>query len=617
MKPGRKRHKSNRGDGPVESVSETSAVRTPPSAPENSTPGKQEAPFWLTLCLGSALPFILAWFCVRFVALEKGAIYLSDFATYWSQVVSIANDIRTRGVTLDLLNVLYDSVGKNHYNFLPATLLVPFQFLGFNSRAAFIASIAFLFGGCAAFACGRIILRHLNIKYANLFAVLCGGLAMVSTCSIWWPIYRGYVDASAMACALGCVAILFGNTGKENAFSRAVPAGFLLGLSVILRAYFAFYAAAFCFLMAVHVGLKMYRSPDAATRKQLFKFLCAFALGVALNAAIFPKFVSLSLSMDHGIHAAFLSDRTFWGDMWYLCTYFGGVFVFLVVLSVVCFLRSAGMRSALWIPLGASILGGLLFMRDAFFGEHHRSLLLVGALSAVMLALGICLNKPTTRLNFAVLTLFAISCFGCLSDLHGAGSKGVFNVMSSPEPLSGEPATRSKAWVAAFGFSSPRPMTRDDSAELSRMYAFLDSLIARDPNARIYVLASGLSLSDMVIYASLLPSPGLEFRAARNLLPVHQVDSRDGVPSNLLSASYVLTSETLETHLRPGTQKCVEVPWKQFHEERGYARGFEKMPERFHLARGVEAVVYKRTRASFPLEVKELEQDLRDAGMIK
>jgi hypothetical protein len=258
-----------------------------------------------------------------------------------------------------------------------------------------------------------------------------------------------------------------------------------------------------------------------------------------------------------------------------------------------------------------------LFLRDAFFGEHHRSLLLVGALSSIMLALGVSLDKPRSRLNIAVLALFAASCFGCISDLHGAGSQGVFNVMSSPEPPSGEPATRSKAWVAAFGFSSPRPMTRDDRAELARMYAFLDGLIARDPNARIYVLASGLSLSDMVIYASLLPSPGLEFRAARNLLPVHQVDSRDGVPSNLLAASYVLTSETLETHLRPGTQKCVEVPWKQFHEERGYSRGFEKMPERFHLARGVEALVYKRTRASFPLEVKELEQDLREAGMIK
>jgi hypothetical protein len=98
---------------------------------------------------------------------------------------------------------------------------------------------------------------------------------------------------------------------------------------------------------------------------------------------------------------------------------------------------------------------------------------------------------------------------------------------------------------------------------------------------------------------------------------VHQVDSRDGPPSNLLAATYVLTSETLETHLRPETQKCVSVPWLQFHEERGYARGFEKLPDKFHLNHGVEAVIFKRTRASFPLEVKELEQDLRAAGLLK
>jgi predicted small integral membrane protein len=602
------------------SLRNTEAKDAPKNLELGSPPSVLEpksAPFWMTFAMGLGLSVFFAWLCFRFVALEKGAIYLSDFATYWSQVVSIANDIRARGITLDLLKVLYESVGKNHYNFLPSVPLVPFQFLGFGSRASFIGATAFVFLGPAAYACGRLVIPHLHTRYSNLIALLCGGLAMVSTCTIWWPIYRGYVDASALACALGCVAVLYQRERPEQYLRRAILAGFLLGLSVVLRAYFAFYAIAFCLLLTVDSLVKFFRATDGSAKKEQFKFLCAFALGAAANAAVFPKFVALSMSMDHGIHAAFLSGRTFWEDIWYLCTYFGGVFLLLTVLSVICYVRALGFRSPLWVPSGASVLGGLLFMRDQFFGEHHRFLLLVGALSSIMLALGVSLGKPRSRLHFAFLTLFLLSCIGCLSDLHGAGSPGVFNGMSSPEPVSGEPATRSKAWTAAFGFAAPRPMIRTDREELARMYAFLDGLIARDPNARIYVLASGLSLSDMVIYASLLPSPNLEFRAARNLLPVHQVDSRDGPPSNLLAASYVLTSETLETHLRPGTQKCVEVPWRQFNEERGYARGFEKMSERFHLERGVEALVFKRTRPSFPLEVKELEKDLREAGLLK
>ena len=585
--------------------------------PDSDATERSKSSFWWTLSLGIAIPLVFAWLSIRFVDLEKGAIYLSDFATYWSQVVGIANDVRARGVTFDLLKILYDSVGKNHYNFLPAISLVPFQFLGLGSRSAFIAAIGFLFVGAAAHACGHLVLRHLKTRQASCIALLCGGLAMVSTCSIWWPVYRGYVDASAMACALGSIAILFGHNQKHTSPVRAILAGFLLGFSVLLRAYFSFYAIAFCVLLTIDVGVKVYRAPDASLRTALLKFIGAFAFGAALNAAIFPKFVSLSLSMNHGIHAAFLSDRTFLGDMWYLLTYFGGVFTALSTLGILCYVRKMGFSSALWIPLGASALGGLLFMRDAFFGEHHRSLLLVGLLSSTMLALGVALSQPKVRLHLAFLVLFGVACLGCISDLHGAGSAGVFNGMSAPEPPSGEPASRSKFWVALFGFASPRPMTRSDSAELARMYAYLDDLISKDPNARIYVLASGLSLSDMVIHASLLPSPGLQFRAARNLLPVHQVDSRDGVPSNLLAATYVLTSETLETHLKPGTQKCIEVPWRQFHEERGYARGFEPLRERFELQMGVKALVFKRTRASFPLEVKELEEDLRAAGMIK
>ncbi len=572
--------------------------------------------------LGLLVPCFFGWLSYRFVELEKGAIYLSDFATYWSQVVSIANEIRARGVTLELVNVLYDSVGKNHYNFLPSIALVPFQFLEMNSRAAFIGGVSFVFLGAAAYACSRMVEVHLNSRKFAWISLLGGGMAMVSTASIWWPIYRGYVDPSAMACALGAIAALFGKAGRERRLSAAALAGFLLGWSVVLRAYYAFYAVSFSLLFVLAIGGEVWRMKSASDKstsdkRQPLKFLAAFSFGALLVVAIFPKFVSLSLSMDHGIHAAFLSGRTFFEDVWYLCTYFGAVPLALLGVGIVCYVLDRGFQPALWIPLGASALGAGLFLRDSFLGEHHRSILLVGYLSCVTMALGVCLASPRRRLNAAFLVLFGVACFGCLRDLHGAGSKGAFDPMTSPVPNSGEPATRSKAWVAAFGFAAPRPMTRGDKNELSRMYAYLDDLISKDPNARIYVLASGLSLSDMVIYASLLPSPGLQFRSARNLLPVHQVDTRDGVPSNLLAATYVLTAETLELHLRPGTQKCVEVPWHQFHEERGYARGFEKLPQRFHLEKGVEAVVYKRTRQSYPLEVKELEQDLRAAGLLK
>jgi hypothetical protein len=616
MKPGRKKTKKSVGTvepkgpkAPANSkTASTSTTRPLETAPPESL---------LRAACAFLVALIFAVFCFRFVRSETGAIYLSDFATYWSQAVSIANDIRLRGVTLDLLGALYGSIGKNHYNSLPVVPLVPFQFMLANSRAAFVGGIAFLFVGAAAFACSVLIGETRKLRYGGCLAVLLGGLVMVSTCAIWWPVYRGYVDASALACALGCIATLFFKEQPESRLKHAVAAGFLLGLSVIMRAYFAFYALAFSFLLAVYAGVRSFRAADPLEKRQFVKFLAAFAAGAAANGILFPKFITLSLAMDHSIHSAFLSGRTFLGDVWYLCTYFGAVSIVLFLLGLACNSLAAGVNAAVWIPVGASAIGGVLFLRDSCVGEPHRYLLLVGYLACVALSLRACLQEPGKWLHKAFLSVLCLACAGSLYDIQGAGSPGVFNGMSSPEPISGEPATRSKLWVSLFGFSAPRPMTRSDAGELSRMYAFLDGLIAKDPNARIYVLASGWSLSDMVIYASLLPSPGLQFRAARNLLPVHQVDSRDGVPSNLLAASYVLTSETLETHLNPGTQKCVEVPWRQFHEERGYARGFEKLPERFQLEKGVEAVVFKRTRQSFPLEVRELEEDLRAAGMIK
>ena len=77
-----------------------------PSLPSGTLEsGSQIQGGWRLLYFFSIIifPCIFGWLSVEFVRLEKGAIYLSDFATYWSQVVSITNEVRVRGITWPLI----------------------------------------------------------------------------------------------------------------------------------------------------------------------------------------------------------------------------------------------------------------------------------------------------------------------------------------------------------------------------------------------------------------------------------------------------------------------------------------------------------------------------------
>lgn len=130
-------------------------------------------------------------------------------------------------------------------------------------------------------------------------------------------------------------------------------------------------------------------------------------------------------------------------------------------------------------------------------------------------------------------------------------------------------------------------------------------------------LAHDRPVRDMVPHTVTLPLFRLKFPSGTKLLPVQQINSRVGVPSNRLAANCVLSSETLEIHLNPETQTSGADPCRMFHQERGYARGFSKLPECLQLEKRMEPLILNHLHPSFRLEVGELEQNLNAAGMIQ
>jgi hypothetical protein len=571
----------------------------------------------LRAALFGILPVLFGLTGVAFVRLETGAIYLWDFATYWSQVLQLVNFLKRGGSIWELLKAVYNSTAVNDYNLLPSLPLVPFQWIGMDPRTGYIFGICLLYAGALYLVCCALFACFADGRW-KAWAVWFGGGVVLSTATVWWPVFRGFVDVIALASALAGVVCAIKAESHKRPWTFYFLTGVFLSLAPVLRRSYSFYLLSFVALFTLWLLFRVARRlPDGMLAFRDYAPMGSVYLGIAVVFGVFNGFLMRSLKMDHGVHSSYKSAMPVWSEWSQLLEWFG-LIPLSAALAGICVLIQAGrFRGAVALGVCASLLGAALQMRTATLGEHHRYILVAGFLIAIAASTAVAVADRRGPLKRVLLCLTLVSICGTVSDLHGAGSKGECFPGSRENVPGKENRNRPLWWLVLFGYAGPKPIVRNDLAELQKLYASLDRISATDPNPQIYLLSSGVVLGDGVIAASLMSPPGLKLQSVNRFLPVHQVDSRDGVPSSILNANYVLTTFPLDLHLEPESQKCVTVPWAQFRDGRGFARAFERMPEEFHLEKSVTAVLYRRTRLTTREDITELEADLLKSGLVK
>lgn len=587
---------------------------------------RQRVAGWvLKALIFAGFPTLFAAFAVAFVRLEKGAIYLWDFATYWGQVLQLFNFLKQGGPLSEVLKAAYQSTFTSDYNLLPSLPLIPFQYLGFDQRTNFIVGVSFLYAGLLYWACVQMNAQFVESAaprrpsvWPAVWPGIAGGLVMFASAALWHPVYRGFVDISALACSTGSVALLIKAEKAERQALLYTAAGVLMALAPVLRRAFSFLFVAYVGFLSIFWLVQAIRSHEQwASTWRLVKPRLLFFLGAASVFGLFHGFVVHSLKFNLGIAAAYKSNYTALEEWFlFLLGYIGLIPVVLSCLGVERLWRYKRLNATLTLLIIAPIFATMLMMRSQTLGEHHRYIFLAAFVTVLAAALGVAFQHRRDFGSKVFLILSCISCLGTMRDLHGAGSKGTFSLSAGNKPYA-ELGGRPVWWRILFGYAAPTPISRTDIAELQRLYSYLDRSCALDPNPRIYILASGIVLGDGVILSSLYPVPGLQFQSLNKLLPVHQVDLRDGLPNSLLQATHVITTDPIQLHLSPAQQKAVTVPWEEFRDGRGIAKAFERTAEVFQLENQVKAYVYRRTRPTTREDVSELEEDLRKSGLLK
>jgi len=571
---------------------------------------------WLALAIYATVPIFFGWVGATFVRLEKGAIYVWDLSVYWTQVMSIAGFLKGGGSFTKLLEAVYDSTGTSDYNFLAALPLVPFQFFGMDSRMAFIGSICLLYGGCLYLVCTWIFRMHAIAAPAFWPPLIC--MALFSTTgALSHPAMRGYVDLLAVTMLLTSCALWVQADKSYRARTLYFFAGVCAAFGPLLRRYYAFYLVCLCLGFGIFA---IAEARAAALRGETWsKVLTSrafFVFGICCVYLAFPTFVSLSLSMKKSVAGDYLPDISYPFRFFSVVRHFGVLPAVVYILAFLILVRDSIFKhTALLATSAASFVSFAVFLTWQSPGQHHLYLLAIGYVSVISGAAGIAYCARRQALHRWFFGAFVLaSCVGAY-DILVSRSEG----SAIPVGLGFSVDTQKMpAWRKLLcGTASPRPLIRNDSGELQRLLTTLDRLCATDPQARIYALGSSSIFSDAVIAAALLPSPNLIFSSMNKVLPTHHLDSRDGVPNNLLAATHVVTTLPLEVHLKPDAQRCVSVAWRQFRDGRGFAKAFQQISDEFVLANGSKAMIFWRVRPSMREELLELETDLRDSGLLK
>lgn len=153
------------------------------------------------------------------------------------------------------------------------------------------------------------------------------------------------------------------------------------------------------------------------------------------------------------------------------------------------------------------------------------------------------------------------------------------------------------------------PITRNDIEVMQQLYSTL-TLLSRSADDTIYVLSSNELLGDASLrYFSIsFPLfPSIEDR----ILHTRDIDMRDGFPTELFTARYVVVANPPQTAMGLASSQIITEPVRLIFQQEGFGRAYKRLSGEYLLDKNVRAYIYERTRNATRTEIQEFSGYLR------
>jgi hypothetical protein len=517
-------------------------------------------------------------FVAYFISQEQ-YIYFWDTANYWIKYQTIANLFNDN--PMEALKALLNSIRHDEYNLLAAFFLMPFHFLFGNGRLAFILSITNIYAIPTAFTFVFVLKRILDDSHDRKGAVSFIVLITVMLFPLFWsPVLRGYPDVVGVLVINVILLMLIKKPIEKQSIPHLITIGFLLSFLILLRRWYAYWVVSFFIALALERFLFLVSKRRSKLRDYTIFAQKIFIMGAVSVASFFlfaaPIGKTMLLTNYQDIYSAYQTSRSILPHLLVLYHYLSLLFVLFFLSGVVYAVANKKTRWFSIFLVIQSIAAFLLFARIQEFNSHHYYLLIPAFIFFI--------------------SFFSVSVY---SGLHNRFLKYVFFtgytiMLMLNFSVAFIPGSSERFQKIAFLLVNGRhyPYTRNDLQEINKVLDFFEDAL-QTKNDNVYVIASSMTLNDDILRNACTFSNHPQGLCAK-FLPANQVDKRDGFPSQVLDAKYVIVTDPVQFHLRPEDQRVIGILADQILSRKGIGSSFKKLPEEFLLDNNVRVFIYEK-----------------------
>ena len=520
----------------------------------------------------SVLAFLL---CYQLV-MQDHFVFFWDYGNYWTASYTTMNDFFAH--PYGTLKHIRQSVAHDDYNlFLPLLLVLPLKLFGYTFQHYVLVVVAFfLLPAVYVLSSAAWKLLPQGERRPQTYLVI---LFLAFTFSaLYGATLYGYAGAGglipaslAVLVAIDCD-ILVWNRQQQW---RDICIALLLVCTFLMRRYFAYFMVGYVTAL-VACAIPALMSKSRQSLWLMCKNLCLIG-GTALATLLVFCAPMLKHILLTNYSQQYVGYDLPFGDKVLGVISFVGLFVLAAaVVAVLAAFVTGRWRRMTGFACISFLVTTLYFFKVQAMGIQHIYAICVSLFLLLFLACAQVLRelRQAVRTGGAVF----LGAFLLLGTLHA------FRLVPHvPEPL-----------TFAYPLKVFYPLQRPDISELHALATYLNEQ-ADSEGKDVYVLASGETLNAGIFDA--LDRP-YDARSVHRLLPTHDVDLRDGFPTDFLRAGIVVVTDPVDLHLSPGTQEVVSFLATEVQKtDSPIGRHFQKDAQGFSLNGGRKIFSYRKNHS--------------------
>ncbi len=503
------------------------------------------------IVVGGVCLITLIW-GILYTVISK-TVYFWDDATYWE----ISRMLMARPFNFQFIKDVYTSIITADYNYLSAVPVALWMKVFHGTRVSYIIAITLMY-----LIPTQIMIYKLcnKLSKAPWVAFL---ITVLSIPALSYLTFIGFIDVGGVLIGVSCYYLYYTDTFKKRPWLKYVILGVLLGVIMLFRRYFAFFAVSFITAMVIDVIL-FRRTPRGL-------FITLGTVAGVIGILFFPFVVNILLKDYGNLYSGY--KYNIFVDLKLVTRYYGLLFLVMVLASVPFIIeQKRDMRCVM--PILQLLICWSMFVTTQTHGQQHLFMYVPGF--SVLLVLG--LNGVKNYKIFSVVCLITAITF-----------ISPFIPRKQPDNIQ---------QIKGLAFTPTYSVKAEKRGDINHIFALKSNLDRVIPEGKVCgVLSSSFTLNASIL---LNVEPSLNRESSRldsYIVGLPEVDSRDWWRlEEIYNCDYILVATPAQTHLAEGQQTIITEAVNSFINNTDFAKAYTKVYGVSARIGEVDVELYRRVR---------------------